>query len=164
MKVTPRLFSHYTLAFFVGMVPAIESECWPFSHRNGGLFPVGMLAGFNRNTQLAARSIPPSGQCCTPGCVNRSLLGIGLYRLYATASPQHFGSAHQKYVRSTNGSWTWFCRLHVPWTSIDSPYVGGVHENRPERGSKGKRVQLLAGQYTIHLRAFRVQLADFHSL
>gem|GEM_PF-4610550 len=32
------------------MVPAIESECWPFSHRNGGLFPAGMVAGFNRNT------------------------------------------------------------------------------------------------------------------
>ena len=34
------------------MVPAIESECWPFSHRNGGLFPAGMVVGFNRNTHL----------------------------------------------------------------------------------------------------------------
>jgi transposase len=32
------------------MVDGIESECWPDSGRNGGRFPVGIVAGFERNT------------------------------------------------------------------------------------------------------------------
>ncbi len=34
-----------------GMVAGIESECRPDSRRNGGRFPVGIVAGFSRNTQ-----------------------------------------------------------------------------------------------------------------
>jgi len=34
-------------------VDGIESECWPDSRRNGGRFPVGIVAGFDRNTQRA---------------------------------------------------------------------------------------------------------------
>lgn len=33
------------------MVDGIESECWPDSRRNSGRFPVGIVAGFGRNTQ-----------------------------------------------------------------------------------------------------------------
>ncbi len=35
------------------MVAGFESECRPDSRRNSGRFPVGTVAGFNRNTQMA---------------------------------------------------------------------------------------------------------------
>jgi hypothetical protein len=39
------------------MVAAITSECWPFSQRNGGRFPAGMVAVFARNTHLTVEEI-----------------------------------------------------------------------------------------------------------
>lgn len=34
------------------MLAGIESECRPDSRRNGGRFPVGIMAGFARSTKL----------------------------------------------------------------------------------------------------------------
>jgi hypothetical protein len=38
------------------MVAGIESECRAVSRRNGGRFPVGIVAGFGRNTQAIGLS------------------------------------------------------------------------------------------------------------
>jgi len=36
------------------LLAGIESECRPNSRRYGGRFPVGIVAGFGRNTQFVA--------------------------------------------------------------------------------------------------------------
>jgi len=55
-----------------GMVAGIESECRPDSRRNGGRFPVGIVAGFGRNTHYRLKPLNkeilllPMGQSWTP--------------------------------------------------------------------------------------------------
>ena len=80
----------------------------------------------------------PSGQCCTPGCANRFLLGLGLCRSYATANYPLSVPVHQRCARSANGSWTWSYCLPVLLASRDdcgSPCVGCVRENRPAQAA-----------------------------
>lgn len=54
---------------------------------------------------------PPSGQCCTPGCVNQSLLGPEQCRSCATAHFPLSVPARHRCARSANGSGVWSIAL-----------------------------------------------------
>ena len=56
------------------MVAGIESECWPDSRRNGGRFPVGIVAGFGRNTHLDSKNRLLCLEIVSVGSLNASIV------------------------------------------------------------------------------------------